>query len=113
MVARQQLEREERGAAAGRALVVEPPPQQLFLRAPAELPDRAERDRALAKVGAPYARLELVPPRLAQVGELALGARQRELVRLGRRLREGHLRDSSEGAARFRRDGAQSGSDPR
>ena len=75
MVARQELEREQRRAARGRALVVEPAPQQLLLRAPAELADRAERDGALAEVGAPRGRLELVAPLRAQIGELALRAR--------------------------------------
>ena len=90
MVAREQLEREQRRAAARRALVVEPAPQQLFLRAPAELADRAERDGALAEVGAARGALEIVGPLRAEIGELALGAALRELVALRRRLRERH-----------------------
>ena len=48
VVAREQLEREQRGAAAGRALVLEPAPQQLDLLAEAELrrsPGRRRRAR--------------------------------------------------------------------
>jgi hypothetical protein len=82
VVAREQLERQERGAAARRALVVEAAPQQLLLRPPAELPDRPERDRALPEVRAPHRRLELFPPTVAQLGELALRARLSELVGL-------------------------------
>ena len=59
MVAREQLDGEQRRSARRRALVVEPAPQQLLLRAPVELPDGAIRDRALAEVlaaGPPRAR---------------------------------------------------------
>ena len=52
MVARKELEREQRRTARRRALVVEPASQQLLLRAPAELADRAERDGTLPEVGA-------------------------------------------------------------
>src|SRR5581483_7514244 len=90
MVAGQQLERQERRAARGRARVVEPASQELLLRTPAELPDRPERDGALAKVRAPRGALELVLPRRAQLREVALGARLRELVRLRRRFGERH-----------------------
>ena len=90
MVAREQLEREQRRAAARRALVVEPAPQQLLLRAPAELPDRAKRDRALAEVGAARGALEIVGPLRAEIRQLALGAALRELVALSRSLGERH-----------------------
>src|SRR6185503_14734914 len=52
MVAREELDREQRGTTRGRALVVQASTQQLFLRAPAELADRAKRERALTEVGA-------------------------------------------------------------
>ena len=50
MVARQPLEREQRRPAHGRALVLEPAPQQLDLLPEPELTDRAIGDRALAEV---------------------------------------------------------------
>jgi hypothetical protein len=82
MVAREQFERQQRGASAGRALVFEPSPEQLELLAKAELADRAEGDRALAIVGATRRRLELVGPRGTEARQLALGALLRELLRL-------------------------------
>jgi hypothetical protein len=51
MVAREELERDQRRAAAGRALVLEPTPKELGLLAVAELADRPVRDRALPVVG--------------------------------------------------------------
>ena len=74
VAAREQLERDERRAAAGGALVLEPASQQLELLAEAELADRPVGDRALAVVRVPGGGLELVRPLRAQVGELALGA---------------------------------------
>ena len=62
MVARKRLEREDRRAAAGRALVVEAAPQELDLLAEAELRDRAVGDGALAEVLRPRGGLELVVP---------------------------------------------------
>ena len=83
MVARELLEREQRRAAHRRAVVLEPAPQQLDLRAEAELPDRAIGDRALAEVRAARRGLELVVPLRAQLRELALLALAGE--RVGRR----------------------------
>ena len=83
MVARKQLEGDQRRATAGRALVLEPAPQELGLLPEAELPDRAVGDRTLAVVGRADRRLELVLPARTQVGQLTLGALARELVRLG------------------------------
>jgi hypothetical protein len=51
MVPGEELERDERGAATGRALVLEAPTQQLGLLAVAELTDRAIGDRPLTVVG--------------------------------------------------------------
>ena len=47
VIAREQLEREQRRPAAGRALVLEPSPQELGLGPEAQLADRAEGDRSL------------------------------------------------------------------
>ena len=56
----------ERRAARGRAVVLEPAPEELELLAEAELADRAIRDRALPVVAAAGRRFELVVPLLAQ-----------------------------------------------
>src|SRR5207253_8254988 len=95
MVAREQLEGEHRRAAARRARIVETAAEQLLLCTPAELADRTKRDRALAKVRAARGLLEPVAPLAAQIGELALGARLRELVGPGRRFGKRHCRDSN------------------
>ena len=58
----EELDREERRTARRGAAVVEAAPQQLLLRAPAEHPDRAERERPLAEVLAARLRLELARP---------------------------------------------------
>jgi hypothetical protein len=83
-VAREQLEREQRRPAARRALVFQPPPQQLELLAVAELTDGAVGERALAEVPAPRGALDLVLPLRPEVGKLALGAALGELGGLGR-----------------------------
>jgi hypothetical protein len=83
VVAREQLEREERRAAARGALVLEAAPQELGLLPVAELPDRPVRDGALAVVGGPRLALDLVLPLRAQLCELALRALLRERGRLG------------------------------
>ena len=88
MVAREQLERDQRRAAAGGALVVQPAAQQLQLLAELKLSDRAVRHRALAVVGAPGRRLELLVPLRAQLRELSLGAALGELLRVRRCLLE-------------------------
>ena len=82
LVAREQLERDQGRAAAGRALVVEAAPEQLDLLTEAKLADRPVGDRALAVVGAPGRALDLVVPLPAQVGELALVARLRKGISL-------------------------------
>jgi hypothetical protein len=74
VVAREQLQREERRAAGRRALVLQPAPQQLELLAVAELADRAVGERALAEVGASRGALDLVLPLRPVSGELGLGA---------------------------------------
>ena len=76
MVAGEKLEREERRAAAGRAVVLEAAPEELGLLREAELADRAVGERALAEVVVADRRLELLVDVAAQVGE-------RALVRLG------------------------------
>jgi hypothetical protein len=83
VVAREQLERDERRAAAGRALVLEPSPQQLDLLAVAKLADRAVRDRPLAVVGGARCTLDLVLPLGAQTGERPLVALLGQCGRLG------------------------------
>ncbi len=88
-VAREQLQRDQGGAAAGRALVVEAALEQLDLLAKAELADRPIGDRPLAVIGAPGGALELVLPLPAQVGELLLLALLGESVGLGGCFREG------------------------
>ena len=80
VVARQPLEREQRRAAHSRALVVEPAPQQLLLRAEPELADRAVRDGALSEVGRARGSLELVVPLRAELRQLALLALLRQRV---------------------------------
>jgi hypothetical protein len=87
-LAREQLERDQRRAAAGRALVVEAAPEQLDLLTEAKLTDCPVGDGALAVVGAPRGALDLVVPLSAQVGELAFVARPGEGVSLGRCLLE-------------------------
>jgi hypothetical protein len=73
-LAREQLERDQRRAAAGRALVVEAAPEQLDLLTEAKLADGPVGDGALAVVGAPGRSLDLVLPLPPQVGELAFVA---------------------------------------
>src|SRR6187455_1282841 len=89
MLARHHLERDERGASTGRALVLEPPAQELGLLREAKRPDRAVGGGADAVVVAPDGVLELVGDVMAQVGESALVL---ELRRSRCRLREVHLR---------------------
>jgi hypothetical protein len=78
MLPRQALERDQRRAAASRALVVEPAPQELRLLAKAELADRPIRDSALPVVGRARFTLDLVLPLRPQLGQLALRALLRE-----------------------------------
>jgi len=79
-LAREQLERDQRRAAARRALVVEAAPEELDLLTEAKLADGPIGDRALAVVGAPGRTLDLVLPLPAQVGQLSLVALTREDV---------------------------------
>jgi hypothetical protein len=83
VVPREQLQREERGAAACRALVFEPTPEQLQLLAIAELPDRAIRKCPLAEVGAAGRALDLVLPLRPVRGKLSLLAPLGQFGRLG------------------------------
>jgi len=83
MLAREELERDQRRAAAGGALVLEPAPQELRLLPVSELPDRPVCDGALAIVGRADRSFELVLPLRPQLGELALRALFCERGRLG------------------------------
>ena len=83
MVAGEQLERDQRRTAAGRALVLEPAAQELGLLAEAELADRAVGDGSLAVVAGPRSTLELVLPARPQAGELPLFPLLGECCRLG------------------------------
>jgi hypothetical protein len=82
VVPRQELEREERGAPARRALVLEAAPEQLELLAVAELPDRTVRKRAFAEIWAAGGALDLVLPLRAMRGQLSLVAPLGQLGRL-------------------------------
>jgi hypothetical protein len=73
----EQLEREQRRTAGGRALVLEPAAKELELLAVAELSDRAVGDGPLAEIRAARSAFELVLPLGAQRRKLALGARRR------------------------------------
>ena len=88
MVPREPLERDERRAAGGRALVLEASTQQLELLAEPELGDRPVGLRPRAVVRVARGGLELVVPLRPQRGERALVAGLREGVSLGRRLGE-------------------------
>ncbi len=94
MLSGEKLERHERRAAAGRALVLDPPPEELGLLAEAELPDRAIRHDPIAVVARSSGRLELVRPRGAQAGELALLALLGEGLSLRRCLLERQLAEA-------------------
>jgi hypothetical protein len=83
VVAREELERDQRRAAAGRALVLETAAKQLGLLPVAELADRPIRDRTLPVVGRAGLALDLVLPFRSQLGQLSLGALLRECGRLG------------------------------
>jgi hypothetical protein len=85
MVAGEELERDERRAATGRALVLEPPAEQLRLLAVAELTDRAVGDRPLAIVGRPGEAFDLVLPLRSQPGECLFLAALSQAGRFGSR----------------------------
>jgi hypothetical protein len=78
MVSREKLERQQRRASGGGALVLEAAAQQLGLLPVPELPDCAIGDRALAIVLRSGRPLELVLPLRPQIGELTLRALLRE-----------------------------------
>src|SRR3954471_1772065 len=99
MVAGQQLEREQRRAAAGRAVVLETTPEQLQLLAKPKLADCPVGDGALAVVGAAHGRLELVVPLRAQLRQLGLRALLRQAVSLRGGLGQRHETDCSERVA--------------
>ena len=91
MVAREQLQRDQRRAAGSGALVVETAVEQLDLLAPAELADRPEGDGAIAEVCVAGGVLDLLVPDTAEVGEGTLIALLGEGVGLGCGFREsGH-----------------------
>jgi hypothetical protein len=79
VVARKELERDQRRPTAGRALVLDPAAEQLGLLAEAELADGAIRDGALLVVTGASRGLELVGPLRPKAGELALGTLLGEL----------------------------------
>ena len=78
MVAREQLERDQRRATTGRALVLETAAKQLGLLPEAELADRPIRDGTFAVVVRAGRGLQLVRPLRSQPRQLALGALLRE-----------------------------------
>jgi len=90
----QQLEGDQRRAAARRALVVEPACEQLDLLPEPELADRTVGDRPLAVVGAPRRRLDLVLPLPPVIRESSLVPRLGERIGLG-----GCLLKGQDGAA--------------
>jgi hypothetical protein len=96
VVAGEALERDEGGAAGGRALVLEPAAQELELLAEPELCDRAIGLGTNAVVGIASAGLDLLVPLRAQPRESRLVSRLCEGVRLGSRLAEGHESEESE-----------------
>ncbi len=96
VVAREALERDERGAASGRALVLEAAAQKLELLPEPELRDRPIGLGADAVVGVARAGLDLLVPLRPQPRERRLVSRLCEGVRLGSRLGERHESDESE-----------------
>src|SRR4051812_3153644 len=71
VLAREQLEREQRRAAAGRTAVLEATPQELLFLPEAELADGAVGRRSLAIVVGPCGGLELVGPGRAELRKIA------------------------------------------
>jgi hypothetical protein len=80
----EQLQRDEGGAAARRALIVEAAAEQLRLLPVPELADRAIRHRPLAVVRGPCRRFQLVLPARAEACQLTLLAALRERGRFRR-----------------------------
>ena len=85
MVPGEELQRDERRAAARRALVLEAAAEQLGLLAVAELADRAIRDRPLAVVVRPGEAFDLVLPARPEPGERLLLAALGQVGRFGSR----------------------------
>jgi len=85
MVAREELEREQRRATTGRALVFEAPAEELGLLPEAELTDRAIGDRPFPVIRRAGCALDLVLPLRPQPGELLLAPLLGQGVRLGSR----------------------------
>jgi hypothetical protein len=98
MLARQELERDERRPAAGGALVLEAAAEQLELLPEPELADGSVGERADAVVGVSRVRLDLVVPLRAELRELALRPALRERVGLRGGLGEGQAGWSERGA---------------
>ena len=90
MVAREALERDQGRAARGRALVLQPAPDELELLAEAELRDRAIGLGADPVVGAPGRVLQLLVPLLAEGCERRLVTGSGELVGASRGLGQVH-----------------------
>jgi hypothetical protein len=80
-----ELERDERGAATGRALVLETAAQKLGLLPVAELADRAVGDCPLTVVRRPGEALDLVLPARAEPGERLFLAALGQVGRFGSR----------------------------
>ena len=97
-VPRQELERDERRAAARRALVLEPAPQELHLLAEAELPDGPVRNGSLAVVGASRIRLDVFLPLTAEVRQLPFASFRSQRIGAGRCLGERQAVVSDRGA---------------
>ena len=85
-VPREQLERDQRGAAARGALVLEPALQELELLPVAELPDRPVRHRPDPVVAVTRGAFDFVVPLAPQVRDRAFVSRFGELLRPGCRL---------------------------
>ena len=98
MVARKRFERHERGAAARRAVVLEPSAEQLDLLAKPELRDRPVGLRADAEVRVSRRHLQVVVPLEPQRRERLLVAGLDQLLRLRRRLCEGQAVSSERGS---------------
>src|ERR671918_1502524 len=92
---RETFERDQRRPAGGRALVLEPAPEQLELLAEAELRDRAVGLRANAVVHVAGRMLDLFVPLHAEGRERALVTGLGKRVRLGRGVPEAHSSSAS------------------
>jgi len=84
MLPGEELERDQRRAATGRALILQPAPQELRLLPVAELTDRPVCDGALAVVRRTDRSLELVLPARTEIRQLTLCSLACERIRLRR-----------------------------